>query len=374
MERIKQMSLKKSLFALVFIFLLGGLLLAFLSYQLCVNVIDNNGYYHITYATEELAANQVSIQHPQYEIWSFLQYFLPVVCIIVSLVLSNIVFYNIKLKKPIAILQSSAERIRQQNLNFTVKKVFNDELGELATAFDSMREELYKNNQELWRQMEERKRLNAAFAHDLRNPVTVLKGSAKMLDSQLKQGGLTIENAVETISLITQYTGRIESYIEAMTGAQKLEAVKFEPKPIYWSELTAELKSSLSIIGTEMDKKISFYCDGENRQINIDGSIIHNTAENLVNNALRFAKNEVSISLLCDDKKITMIITDDGAGFSPAVLKQGAIPFLRGDDGDPSAHFGMGLYICRLQCEKHGGNLILENLDKGAKVTATFFF
>ena len=374
MEWIKQMSLKKSLFTMVFIFLLGGLLLAFLSYQLCINIIDNKGYYEIVYATEENAANHVMIQHPQYEIWSFLQYFLPVACIVFSLVLSNVVFYNVKLKKPIFILRSSAERIRQQDLDFVVEKVFNDELGELSTAFEIMREELYKNNQELWRQMEERKRINAAFAHDLRNPVTVLKGSAKMLDKQLTQGGLTIENAEETVSLITQYADRIESYIEAMTSAQKLEEVEFERKPIYWSELTTELKNSLSIIGAEMNKKISFCCDGENRQINIDRFIIHNTAENLVNNALRFAKNEVSFSLSYDDKKVTMIITDDGTGFSPAVLKQGVIPFLRADDCDSSSHFGMGLYICRLQCEKHGGNLILENLTKGAKVTATFYF
>lgn len=359
---------------MVFMFLLGGLLLAFLSYQLCVNIIDNNGYYEIVYAMEENAANQVMIQHPQYEIWSFLQYAMPVACIVFSLVLSNVVFYNVKLKNPIAILQSSAERIRQQDLDFVVEKVFNDELGELSTAFEIMREELYKNNQELWRQMEERKRLNAAFAHDLRNPVTVLKGSAKILDSQLKQGNLTKENAGETISLITQYTGRIESYIEAMTGAQKLEAVKFEPKPICWAELTAELKNSLSIIGAEVDKKISFSCGGENRQINIDRFIIYNTAENLVNNALRFAKHEVSFDISYDDKKVIMIVSDDGAGFSPAVLKQGAMPFLRADDADPSAHFGMGLYICRLQCEKHGGNLVLENLTKGAKVTATFYF
>lgn len=374
MEWIKQMSLKKSLFTLVFIFLLGGLLLAFLFYQLCVNVIDNNEYYHIIHATEDIAAEQVIIQHPQYEIWSFLQYFMPIVCIIASLVLSNIVFYRVKLKQPLAVLQNSAERIQQQDLDFTVKKVFNDELGALSTAFETMREELDKNNRELWRQMEERKRLNAAFAHDLRNPVTVLKGSAKMLENGLKQGELTTENAGETVSLITQYAGRIESYVEAMTGAQKLEELKFEPKPVYWSELTTELKNSLSIIATGMNKQIEFFCDGGNQQIEIDKFIIHNTAENLVSNALRYAKDKVAISLSCDNKKVTMTITDDGAGFAPTILKQGAMPFLRGGDGNQEAHFGMGLYICRLQCEKHGGALTLENLPKGAKVTATFYF
>ena len=56
-----------------------------------------------------------------------------------------------------------------------------------CAAFETMREELLLTNQELWRQAEERRRLNAAFAHDLRNPVTVLKGTVK----QLRQGGGT---------------------------------------------------------------------------------------------------------------------------------------------------------------------------------------
>ena len=46
---------------------------------------------------------------------------------------------------------------------------------------NKMRAELLRSDQELWEQAEERKRLNAAFSHDLRNPVTVLKGTVKLL-------------------------------------------------------------------------------------------------------------------------------------------------------------------------------------------------
>lgn len=67
----------------------------------------------------------------------------------------------------------------------------DDELGQLCAAFETMRKELLKSNQELWRQAEERKRLNAVSSHDLRNPITVLKGTVKLLRQALSFSSLT---------------------------------------------------------------------------------------------------------------------------------------------------------------------------------------
>ena len=69
-----------------------------------------------------------------------------------------------------------------------------------------------------------------------------------------------------------------------------------------------------------------------------------------------------------------MSVYDDGFGFSPKILEKGATPFLRDDSIEQGQNFGIGLYICRLLCEKHGGSLTLENSENGAKVTATFYF
>lgn len=55
-----------------------------------------------------------------------------------------------------------------------------------GAAFEKMRGQLQRNHQELWRQGEERRRLNAAFSHDLRNPVTVLKGSIRVMEKVLQ--------------------------------------------------------------------------------------------------------------------------------------------------------------------------------------------
>lgn len=368
MEWIKQMSLKKSLFTMVFIFLLGGLLMAFLSYQLCVNIIDNMGYYEVVYGTEENAANYVMIQHPQYEIWSFLQYFLPVACIVFMLVLSNVVFYNVKLKKPIAILQNSAERIRQQDLNFVVEKVFNDELGELSTAFEIMRRELYKNDRELWRQMEERKRLNAAFSHDLRNPVTVLKGSAKMAKRCADSGTEITAQLIENLTRIETYIGRIEQYVEAMSSAGRLEQIQLEKAFIDPQILARELENAIRLVVADSGKQLSFTGTEPAGEILLDKNVLFQIAENLVSNAIRFAKQTISVSLSISEDMLLFEVADDGNGFPAGLLKNGIQPFQKGNED--AEHFGMGLYICDLLCKKHGGCLKIQNHEQGALVVA----
>ena len=132
-----------------------------------------------------------------------------------GLIVSVFLFYYLKLKQPISCLQNGIMRIQNNDLDFSLPILSNDEMGQLCAAFEEMRSELLKSNRLLWQQAEERKRLNAAFSHDLRNPITVLKGSVKLL----RQG---IQDE-QTIDRLESYTLRIEQYVEAMSSVQKLE-------------------------------------------------------------------------------------------------------------------------------------------------------
>ncbi|MBE6905089.1 MAG: HAMP domain-containing histidine kinase [Ruminococcaceae bacterium] len=379
MERIKQMSLKKSFFTIAALFLLLGVILGAVSFWGCITLQSR------FFNAEQLTVDFGTASSPDMQIqysgatndWrvtalSVLQIGLPILFVVVSLLIADVVFYRVKLRKPLSVLSASAERIQRQDLDFTIEKYADDELGSLCSAFETMRAELLKNNLELWRQMEERKRLNAAFSHDLRNPVTVIKGGAKLLQKGLEQGALTAENAGDTIALITQYAGRIENYVEAMSSAQKLEELVCAPQPVDWIVFGNELKSSLLILGSDKDKKLAFSFHDVNRQIYVDRSVVQCVAENLVQNALRYAKADVWIDLTCEQEQMTFTVSDDGSGFSQTILQKGATPFLRDDQTSEQKHFGMGLYVCRLLCEKHGGSLTLENTPDGAKTIAAF--
>jgi len=347
------MSLRKSLFVII----VGATFIGVVPYLLSAFVVN---------IILEICLCDTPLGH--------LAWILPFMVAVSIPILASAIFYNFKLKKPLSQLNIGAKRIMENDLNFSIEVSSKDELGELCESFEAMRVALLKSNQALWQQMEERKRLNAAFAHDLRNPVTVLKGSAALLEKGLEQGYLTLENAKESISLITQYSARIENYIGAMTSVQKLEQLVLTPRETDWFALAKDLESSLSILSATVGKEIQIIINGSNKQFSVDADVIHNVAENLVSNALRYAKDKIQVEISCDTEKIVLSVKDDGVGFSKKVLDKGAVPFLRDDHAENEQHFGMGLYICHLLCEKHGGELMLENDETGAKVTAVFLF
>ena len=186
MEWLKRMSLKKSLFSLTLLSILIAALLTALLFWVYAkfNVIhapeDMMLYVNKDYIIEPTAITGKSKQAYLSKLISFSQIALPVLFFVGALLCAVFLFYRLKLKKPLIILKDATARIMEDDLDFSVEAAAPDELGALCGAFETMRRALLANNQKLWRQAEEQKRLNAAFSHDLRNPLTVLKGSAKM--------------------------------------------------------------------------------------------------------------------------------------------------------------------------------------------------
>lgn len=376
MERIKHMSLKQSFFFLTMIFLLISLLLSVVSIISISKFLRPYGS-SIEFSLNEnmLAPSELTVTDSTFSVWyrtlKILQFTIPIIFIIVGLLTADLLFYHIKLKKPLFELQNGAERIMQNDLDFSVTSFSKDELGELCEVFEAMRLELLKNNRELWRQAEERKRLNAAFSHDLRNPVTVLKGSSRMLKKELISVNPYLQSVHDSVSLIEEYTGRIETYVEAMSSVQRLEELQCCAKQVNWEVLTRELSDSIDHLtinkGIEVEKRFQTYLE----PVWVDKGILFNVAENLVANAIRYAKRNITILLLIKKDEIILSVRDDGNGFSSVILNKGIKPFLRGEENEThESHFGIGLYVCRLLCEKHRGSLKIENMYEGASVTA----
>ena len=94
-------------------------------------------------------------------------------------------------------------------------------------------------------------------------------------------------------------------------------------------------------------------------------------AENLIANTVRFSRSKLELTLETDSGFLTLTAADDGPGFPQELIQNGPKPFGK-RDGD-AAHFGMGLYTCKLLCQKHGGDLRLQN-GPGAVVLASFKF
>lgn len=375
MERIKQMNLKTALFTITLINITIALFLSYLLVWGCVTlysqiapggvVVEIRSNSAVINQLPERAAQDAAIA----EFISVIQMLLPILIYIGALFSTVSMFYRLKLKEPLALLTKGASRIIENDLDFTIEAKSQDELGQLCIAFETMRKTLLDNNRELWRKTEERKRLNAAFSHDLRNPVTVLKGSVKLAKKSVMEGTGSPEQIADHLSRIESYTGRIERYIETMSSIQKLEEIPMEQELVTWDNLIAELETTIRFVGAESSKRINFNSSTSAKSFFIDKSILFPIAENLISNAIRFAAQNIDVSCSLKEEILKLSVTDDGCGFSEALMKNGIQPFQKGSEDKD--HFGMGLYICNLLCQRHGGSISIQNNTIGATVTAT---
>ena len=282
-------------------------------------------------------------------------------CIIAAALL----FYRNRLKKPLAELRTASEKIANNDLDFSIDYDNNDELGQLCASFEIMRTTLANNFSKMWRQVEERKALNTAFAHDLRTPLTVLKGYNEMLQASDNS------QTRETAATMGKHISRMESYVSSMSNLRRMEDTQPEYKLIDLQTVASSLYDSAKIVCAKNGKKLILQNDIPVSRLSIDGSFVSQVCNNLISNAVRYARTSVTISFALRDNGLLLSVSDDGKGFDKSGLQKATSPYYT-EESNHSEHFGLGLYICKLLCEHHNGYLKIENTTTGAKVSAYF--
>ena len=292
---------------------------------------------------------------------------LPVFYIAVGIGAAAAVYYRKKLRNPITQLQNGVERIQEDNLDFHIEYDGDDELGRLCCSMEKMRRELRLKHKALWESLEQRKLLNASVSHDLRTPITVLKGYLDYLEKNIPQDKLTEDMLFDTVSSMQGAVNRLELYVESVRDIEKIENIEIEKRSENVKLLLNELRSNVRQLAR--NKEIIISNDITVDKIQIDKGVFFRILENLLQNALRYAKKQVSINLSHKKDFLILTVKDDGKGFSAADLEKATTVFYSNDK--EKQHFGIGLSVCKILCEKHGGLLYVGNQkEKGACVTA----
>ena len=294
---------------------------------------------------------------------------LPVLFITIGIGAAAAIYYRKKLKIPIAQLQNGVEKIQEDNLDFHVEYNEDDELGELCCSMEKMRSELWQKQKALWESLEQRKLLNASVAHDIRTPITVLKGYLDYLEKMIPQDKLTEDMLLDTVSSMQGAVNRLEQYVDCVRDVEKIENIEIEKRPENVRRLLDEMRSNVKQLETNKEILISSNIMTMD-EVRLDKSVFFRIFENLLQNALRYAKKQVHISILQNKNFLILTVEDDGNGFAGKDLEKAATVFYSSDK--EGQHFGIGLSICRILCEKHGGLLSISNNKNksGACVTA----
>lgn len=296
---------------------------------------------------------------------SGIETFAPVSIYALCMLTAVFIFYKSKLKPPLTVLNQASARIAENDLDFYIDYEGRDEMGRLCGSFEKMRSSLLENNRLMWRQMEQRKQVNAAFAHDLRTPLAVLKGCSEILLESRE------EQTKETSAVMSRNIRRLEQYVDSMSRLRKMEDIRANYEMTRLSGLMGNVREMAEIVCANAGKIPVFYSRFENETVALDSEIISGVIENLISNAVRYAEKKITLKMILKQNTLEISVEDDGQGFLPEAVRRGDEPYYT-SDGKGAEHFGLGLYICKVLTGHHGGELRLYNLEKGAGVTATF--
>lgn len=389
MEKIRNLSLKKTILlyfviSLTAAFLLSGFTVHFarnMQNKIWEKYIDYADYtdvfqqYGKKYEIEISRSNQSQmnrLDHHLSEMCDFMETYSVLIFSIVGSVAAVFFFYKNKLKTPLQELKDASQMIADNELDFHVSYENKDEMGTLCKEFEMMRSDLADNNRKMWRMIDDEKALRNAIAHDIRSPLSILRGYQEMLLEFVSAESIKTEDVIDILQTGMYQIDRIEHFTENMRKMSHLEQRELQCSEIELSELAKKIEAEAAMLSKKESKLCKVERVQEQNIVKVDEELVMEVTDNLLENAVRYAQKSIVLQIKKKDGFLIISVEDDGIGFVDTEEKV-TEPFYHKNPQDDLKHFGLGMYISRIFCEKHGGNLKIYNARQGgAHVEALF--
>lgn len=263
---------------------------------------------------------------------------------------------------PIKKLQLAAQNIKEGNLDFTVDVESHDEIGELCRSFEEMRQRLKDNAEEKIEAERENKTLISNIAHDLRTPITAVKGYAEGLMDGVAD---TPEKRDKYIRTIYSKTNEIDTLINELTLYAKIDTNRI---PYNFARLNVAeyFNDCVEEVGLDLESKnieLSYFNYVDEKVLIIaDPEQLRRVIHNIIGNSVKYQdkqRGRVHIRIKDVGDFIQVEIEDNGSGIAAGDLPYIFDRFFRADASRNSATggSGIGLSIVKKIIEDHGGKI-----------------
>lgn len=315
---------------------------------------------------------------PQYKS-SFLQKLLvpPEILIFISAIIGTFLIIAIvairfgkAMNRKLSTLIFIANKVERQELDFEISTSGIKEVDVILRSLDQMRVAVKDALESQWKTEQEKNRQISALAHDLKTPLTLVRGNAELLlESELSEEQKKYTGYIESSSL------QMQNYVHTLIEVTKSwQGYHFRPQKIECDILVHEIKQQLKGLCAVHNLTAACECNYTIHEITVDYDLLIRAIVNVLSNAVERTPTggKVLLSVTEENNFLLFTVIDTGSGFSPEALKHGTEQFYMDDSSRTSkTHFGIGLYAANSIVQNHGGQLILDNSTEtgGAKVT-----
>lgn len=206
-------------------------------------------------------------------------------------------------------------------------------------------------------------------SHDLRSPLTSIRGFASMLESNMV-GELSEKQAhyvSKILSGVTQMTALVDNIQDAGRYDPETGFYEMERKPLDLVEMVRNIVHNHLLPAEKLDLTITAEASDDIPIINADSNMLERGITNLVDNAIKYTPNggKIEVKVRRDDKRIVITVKDNGLGISKENLRQLFQRHfrIRRPEHRLVKGTGLGLFIVRSVALRHGGDAFVESVE-----------
>ena len=277
--------------------------------------------------------------------------------VIVSLITASTIV------SPLKKLSTGANEIANGNLDYIIDYNSTNEIGETVTAFNNMTQQLKISIYEQRKLEQSRKEMIAGLAHDIRTPLTSIRGYIEgLLDGIAK----TPEMQERYLKTIYSSTGVIEKLSDELMTVSQLELgkININSTPIKITEFLDDCADEISASLEKLGFDFVYTSNCEQKTVcNIDADNFSRVIRNIVSNSIKYAKKDIRgrVELAVEEyqKSVIITISDNGIGLDAQSLPKIFDSFYRADKARSNVRdgSGIGLSVCKQIVELHGGHI-----------------
>lgn len=285
------------------------------------------------------------------------------------IVVANVMLYRWitrSVVKPLDLLRNSAEHIKEGNLQFSLDMHSKDEIGQLNETFENMRKRLHESIRLRLRDEENRKELISNISHDLRTPITNIKGYVEGIRDGVAD---TPEKMDKYVNIIYTKTIDLDKLVDELFLYSKLD-LKQVPFMFEHVDIIGFIDDCIDeqrYVLEEKDIRLEWKeRPGDPVEVIADFEKLKRTVLNIIENAQNFmdkGQKNIGVSIRLSPEWVTVEIRDNGTGIAPEAIPYIFERFYRAEPSRNSSTGGSGLGLaiaCQI-IEGHGGQIWVES-------------
>ncbi len=278
-------------------------------------------------------------------------------------------YIYVSILRPFKKLENFAEKIAQGNLNIPLDYERTNYFGKFTWAFDSMRKEITKARACEREAIENNKTVIATLSHDIKTPIASIRAYAEGLEANMDN---TPQRRAKYLSVIMKKCDEVakltnDLFLHSLSNLDKLE-INLES-----FEVCEFLKIAVDDISARQ-QDVHFANPHFSSMVFVDKNRLMQITENIINNARKYAKTNIQVSLTRTHETVEIHFRDFGPGIPDEDIPFIFDKFYRGKNCGDEQGSGLGLYIVKYLTEKMDGNVLLHNHPDGLEVTITLPF